>query len=115
MTIDELEEQLRQRDALIAEQAARIKELEKQVEQLKKLLVEKAKSKESKPPKEAGNYSVNGRNAKSPNTIKTSIRLLGILWPPRPERAGVAVETVGPYVQATRPTPIRLHGNCAKR
>ncbi|MDD4270787.1 MAG: hypothetical protein PHN77_21400, partial [Thermoguttaceae bacterium] len=58
MTIDELEEQLRQRDALIVEQAARIKELEKQVEELKKLLVEKAKSKESKPPKEAGNYSV---------------------------------------------------------
>jgi len=37
MTIDELKEQLRQRDALIAEQAARIKELEKQVEELKKL------------------------------------------------------------------------------
>ena len=64
MTIDELEEQLRQRDALIAKQAARIKELEKQVEELKKLLVEKAKSKESKPPKEAGNYSVDRHERK---------------------------------------------------
>ena len=58
MTIPELEEQLRQRDALIKEQAARIKELERVIEELKKLLVEKAKSKESKPPKEASNYSV---------------------------------------------------------
>lgn len=64
MTIDELEEQLRQRDALIVKQAARIKELEKQVEELKKLLVEKAKSKESKPPKEAGNYSVDRHERK---------------------------------------------------
>jgi hypothetical protein len=64
MTIDELEEQLRQRDALIAEQAARIKELEKQVEELKKLLVDKAKTKESKPPKEAGNYSVDRHERK---------------------------------------------------
>jgi hypothetical protein len=51
MTVPELEEQLRQRDA-------RIKELERKIEELKKLLVEKAKSKESKPPKEATNYSV---------------------------------------------------------
>lgn len=64
MTIDELEEQLRQRDALIAEQAARIKELERQVEELKKLLVDKAKTKESKPPKEAGNYSVDRHERK---------------------------------------------------
>lgn len=51
MTISELKEQLRQRDA-------RIKELEREIEELKKLLVEKAKAKEAKPPKEATNYSV---------------------------------------------------------
>jgi len=64
MTIDELKEQLRQRDALIAEQAARIKELEKQVEELKKLLGDKAKSKESKPPEGASNYSVDQHERK---------------------------------------------------
>jgi septal ring factor EnvC (AmiA/AmiB activator) len=65
MTIPELEEQLRQRDAQInkqaaqiKKQAARIKELEREIEELKKLLVEKAKAKEAKPPKEATNYSV---------------------------------------------------------
>jgi len=57
MTVAELQEQLRQRDA-------RIKELEKEVEELRKLLAEKAKSKESKPPKEAGNYSVNRHEQK---------------------------------------------------
>jgi len=51
MTISELQEQLRQRDA-------RIKELEKQIKELKELLLDKAKSKESKPPKEASNFSV---------------------------------------------------------
>lgn len=51
MTKAELYEELRQRDA-------RIKELEQQIEQLKQLLSEKAASKEAKPPKEAGNYSV---------------------------------------------------------
>jgi hypothetical protein len=65
MTISELEKQLRQRDALIEKQAAQIKvqaariqELEREMENLKKLLVEKAQSKEAKPPKEATNYSV---------------------------------------------------------
>jgi hypothetical protein len=65
MTIPELLEQLRQRDALIEQQAAllrqqaaRIKELEAEVEELKKLLHGKAESKESKPPKDATNYSV---------------------------------------------------------
>ena len=58
MTIPELEEQLRQRDALIKEQARRIKELEMKIGELKELLVEKAKSKESKPPKEAMNYGL---------------------------------------------------------
>jgi len=51
MTNSELKEELRQRDA-------RIKELEKQIEHLKELLSEKAASKEAKPPKGAGNYSV---------------------------------------------------------
>jgi len=57
MTVSELEEQLRQRDA-------RIKELERKIEELKKLLVEKAQSKEAKPPKEATNYSVDRHERK---------------------------------------------------
>ena len=57
MTISELQEQLRQRDAQIKKQAARIKELEKEIQELKDLLLDKAKSKESKPPKEASNFS----------------------------------------------------------
>ena len=64
MTIPELEEQLRQRDARIEAQAARIKELERKIEELKKLLVEKAQSKEAKPPKEATNYSVDRHERK---------------------------------------------------
>ena len=42
----------------IKKQAAQIKELEKQIKELKQLLLDKAKSKESKPPKEASNFSV---------------------------------------------------------
>jgi peptidoglycan hydrolase CwlO-like protein len=49
MSIAELKEQLRQRDKQIAEQAARIKELEKEIRELKELLVHKAKAKEAKP------------------------------------------------------------------
>ena len=64
MTIDELEEQLRQSDASSAKQGTRINELAKQVEELKKLLVKKAKSKESKPPNEEGNYSVDRQERK---------------------------------------------------
>jgi len=64
MTISELEKQLRQRDALIEKQAARIKELEREIGELKKLLVEKAQSKEAKPPKEATNYSVDRHERK---------------------------------------------------
>jgi len=60
----QLEEQLRQRDARIEEQAARIKELEREIEELKKRLVEKAESKESKPPREATNYSVDRHERK---------------------------------------------------
>ena len=79
MTISELKEQLRQRDAQIAaqaeqievqavqikEQAARIKELEGEISELKKLLVEKANSKEAKKPKEASNYSVDRHERKN--------------------------------------------------
>jgi hypothetical protein len=58
MSIPTLKEQLRRRDAQIKEQAERIKRLEREIDELKKLLVEKANSKESKPPKEATNFSV---------------------------------------------------------
>ena len=64
MRISKLEEQLRQRDAQIKAQAARIKELEREIEELTKLLVEKAQSKEAKPPKEATNYSVDRHERK---------------------------------------------------
>lgn len=71
MTIPELQKQLRQRDALIEKQAAQIKaqavriqELEREIKELKKLLVEKAQSKEAKPPKEATNYSVDRHERK---------------------------------------------------
>jgi transposase len=64
MSIAELKEQLRQRDKLIEEQAARIKELEKKLRELEKLLAEKAQSKESKPPKEASNFSVSRHERK---------------------------------------------------
>jgi hypothetical protein len=58
MTIPELEEQLRQRDAKIDELERRNKELVRELRELKKLLSERAQSKESKPPQEASNYSV---------------------------------------------------------
>jgi hypothetical protein len=72
MTISELKKELRQRDSQIEKQAARtkaqaeqikaqakqIKAFEKEIRELKELLVSKAKSKESKPPKEASNFSV---------------------------------------------------------
>ena len=57
MTNSELQEQLRQRDA-------RIKELEKEIKDLKDLLLDKAKSKESKPPKEVSNFSVSRHEQK---------------------------------------------------
>ena len=58
MSIPTVEERIRRRDAQIKQQAARIKRLEREIDELKKLLVEKANSKESKPPKEATNFSV---------------------------------------------------------
>ena len=64
MTISELKEEFRRRGEVIEKQAARIKELEKEIRELKKLLVEKAQSKESKRPKEASNFSVNRHERK---------------------------------------------------
>jgi hypothetical protein len=64
MTNSELQEQLRQRDALVKKQAARIKKLEKEIKELKDLLLDKAKSKESKPPKKASNFSVSRHQQK---------------------------------------------------
>ena len=51
MTNAELKDLLRERDG-------QIKELKREIRELKKLLVEKAQSKDAKPPKEASNYSV---------------------------------------------------------
>ena len=64
MTVSELKEQLRLRDEQIEKQAARIKELEKEIQELKDLLLDKAKSKESKPPKEASNFSVSRQSTR---------------------------------------------------
>jgi hypothetical protein len=58
ISIAERKEQLRQRDKQIEESAARVKELEEEIRELKELLVDKAKSKEPKPPREASNFSV---------------------------------------------------------
>ncbi len=60
MTNAQLTELLGQRDA-------EIKELKKQIQDLKKLLVEKAGKKEAKPPKEASNYSVSRHKQKKKN------------------------------------------------
>lgn len=58
MSSAELQELLRQRDVQIQEMSEQIKNLQKEIRSLKKLLVEKASSKESQPPKESSNYSV---------------------------------------------------------
>ncbi len=60
MTNAQLTELLGQRDA-------EIKELKKEIRELKKLLVEKAKSKDAKPPPEASNYSVSRHEQKKKN------------------------------------------------
>lgn len=56
--------QIEQLTAQIEQLTARVKELEKENEELKKRLREKAQSKESKPPKEATNYSVDRQERK---------------------------------------------------
>lgn len=94
MTIPELEERLRQRDAQIKEQAARIKELEKQIEELKQLLVEKAKSKESKPPNDATNYSV-GRHEQKQQKKRRRKKSTG--RKPKDTKRDLATETIDLY------------------
>lgn len=87
MTIRELEEQLRQRNA-------QIKELEKEIEELKKLLVDKAKSKEAKTPKAASNYSVSRheqkRRRKRPRKNSTGRK-------PKDLKRDLAAETIDLY------------------
>lgn len=58
------EKELKQRDATIASQAARIKQLEAEIEQLKKLLAGKAESKTAKKPRFTENYSLDRINRK---------------------------------------------------
>ena len=58
------EKELKQRDATIASQAARIKQLEAEIEQLKKLLAGKAESKTAKKPRFTENYSLDRMNRK---------------------------------------------------
>ena len=52
------ENELKQRDATIAVQAARIKQLEAEIEELKKLLAGKGESKTAKKPRFTENYSL---------------------------------------------------------
>ena len=61
------------KQAFIDKQAAQIKELEGKIEELKNLLVDKAKSKESKPPKEENVCCVTiGRLVTAPETNRGS-------------------------------------------
>ena len=105
MTISELKEQLRQRDlqlekqaAQIKEQAARIKELEGKIEELKNLLVDKAKSKESKPPKEASNYSVSRHEQKQRSKRR---RKKSTGRKPKDAKRDFATETIDLYWHGT--------------
>jgi transposase len=99
MTIPELEEELRQRDARIEEQAAQIKELEREVEELKKLLGEKAKAKESKPPREAANYSVDRHERKQRNKRR---RKKSTGRKPKDAKRDQATQTIDVYWQGAR-------------
>jgi hypothetical protein len=101
MSIAELKEQLRQRDKQIEEQAARIKEqaariktLEKEIRELKELLVDKAKSKEAKPPKEASNFSVNRHERKQRRRRR---RKKSTGRKPKDAKRGFATETIDLY------------------
>jgi len=100
MTIFELEEQVRQRDAVIEQQAARIKELEQQVEELKKLLGEKAKSKESKSPKEASNFSVSRHERKQRKKRK---RKKSTGRKPKDAKRDSATQTIDLYWEGANP------------
>ena len=58
------ESELQRRDATIASQAARIKQLEAEIEELKKLLVGKGESKTAQKPRFTENYSLDRTNRK---------------------------------------------------
>jgi hypothetical protein len=94
MSIAELKEELDRRDKQIAEQAARIKELEKKIGELEKLLAEKAKSKEAKPPKEASNFSVSRHERKQRRKRR---RKKSTGRKPKDAKRDVATETIDLY------------------
>jgi transposase len=94
MSIAELKEQLRQRDKQIAEQAARIKELEKEIRELKELLVHKAKAKEAKPPKDASNFSI-GRHERKQQRKRRRKKSTG--RKPKDSKRDLATETIDLY------------------
>jgi hypothetical protein len=106
MTIPELEEQLRQRDAQIKaqaaqleEQAKRIEELEKANAELRKLFADMAKAKESKPPKEAMNYGV-GRHEHKQRKKRRRKKSPG--RKPKDGKADCATQTIDLYWRGAR-------------
>ena len=94
MTISELQEQLDRRDKQIEELATRIRQLERENQELKKLLVEKAQSKECKPPKEARNFSVS-RYEQKRRTRRRRKNSTGRR--PKDAKRGFATETIDLY------------------
>ena len=100
MSIAELKEQLCQRDKQIEEQAARIKELEKEIRELKELLVDKAKSKEAKPPKEASNFSVSRHERKQRRKRR---RKKSTGRKPKDAKRNFATETIDLYWHGANP------------
>jgi hypothetical protein len=78
----------------IEEQAARIKELEKEIRELKELLVDKAKSKEAKPPKEASNFSA-GRYERKRRRKRRRKKSMG--RKPKEAKRDFATETIDLY------------------
>jgi len=94
MTISELQEQLDRRDKQIEELATRIRQLERENQELKKLLVEKAQSKECKPPKEARNFSVS-RYEQKRRTRRRRKNSTGRM--PKDAKRGFATETIDLY------------------
>lgn len=109
MTISELQEQLDRRDKQIEELATRIRQLERENQELKKLLVEKAQSKECKPPKEARNFSVSRyeqkRRTKRRRKNSTGRR-------PKDAKRDFATETIDLYWHATRGFSVHFRPCC---
>lgn len=95
--IRELEEQIAEQAAQIKEQAARIKELEQLINELKKLLVEKAESKEAKPPKEALNFSVGRHERKRKHNRRRNKRKKPTGRKPKVGKEDHASETIDLY------------------